>query len=1680
MSEKRKEVRYIAQKFANAILADASPYVISTDGLQALNAFLDELLFILIDTAKGLETSRIKAAVYQTFPTALGKNAIVEAELEAKSYIDMGGKDTSNHMGSSGQSGTSSIFNADSDETRVEQVFEQFRAKCQYYSKLGERLGSPAGNPNNTMNVPTLIAIYVTAVLEHVAEYVLQVASTIADRQDHADMVTVREVYVALLEDRQIENIFETMILKSQLQKRFRNSLIMPGTGSRPEEQTPATVKRSGSWGKQLRLGNADKPKLDVQLPTDFEEDDILFDPNRPQFGDWDTPPDEENKIKKKNDFEMLFSSGETMKVSLTPNRLRTIEVHRKAGAMGGAVAARSSSRAASVLNGREGKSHGRKPSQGTQAAAANGQNGSATGSRKNSHASAAHDPQTPPPPPYIPTTPNVPVIPANLGVSQPILRKQGQSSTGTVEAPLSPAQQQQHLKQQSQPQQHQQSWSQPPEYQGLGIAEDGAARRPSNNASRQQDKMERVSTSTFGSELTLSTAGASSMAPLSPSSSRSPVSPITGARNADGALKTTLQATNELGQFFGNSSLMGSYSEQPPAQNELPMTPSLESSGSGVNSTGGKKENPIKSFMGRLGRNSMIQRTSIDSSNSNAVSSPTSIRSFTITGGVVGQQPQSGSGSGSASGSTNGSVYSSNSTVSSTLATSTASAATTAPYHLERRGSGQNVHDTLQLQQSQLSSPMPTRVLSQDSRSNFAAASGFPLPPDNSSSSPSNGGRGAMNGNNNASINKNMVVPPPLNTAAASGNPNHRSQSPVQHPHPVSPEGMNNGGIPIPSRNASLNHDVSSPTKASFSGSIGSHGGSNNNSYDTRTGLEAGLPRPLSPRSSSPRPSSPRAHSPLQSPQHFHRNNPLEVQAPIPGSIHSPSPLSNSITGTGSGSGSPGHNSTNVSPSGSSTSLIMYGKVQHIQERLSKTIQPPLHGFKPHDHLQNHPNRISLEGTIRANPFYQQDRNSSVRSSLADLSSSAGSATNSAEIQNATKVGAGGRASSSSPVLVDSDVDPTSSTPPPMQRSAGVNSSHVVSSESDSDIEGRQDKKLSKNRSVDGMISPATSPEMGSALSGSSSTLKDNRLPSATTRTLTAAAVAAKQQQLQQKQHFQQQQQMHQQEMTMSPISETNQRFPITAPATSSLEQQNPVLPSKRASDSTIGSASREQQADAEEPEEEEDEDEEDVPYVAPVPRNAPGNNRHSIAHRHSIFVDETAQAMDALSRARHRQSMRLEDGEAHDEDEDDDDYDISHGIQPPEKWHYSDLEDEDDYDDDDDEDDEEIDEYTQNGERRRRKHESFMSAKSVLMPNGSTVSLVDQAHNDTQDEDEDEIDFENEHKQQQAKEQLVRSLEVQQQQEHGRGAMFASHQNLTADDFIKGHEYVDLIPTASAGSQGDDESDDDQNGADYEDESEDSEDLEDNDDEEGQDRRIYLQQLRTQQREARRLERLAAGEAAGDWRRKGSGSRKGKNAVGSSSTAAAPAFSSAADGATGVARRRTLKKGQSKENLRSQQDRPQTPTTPVPTTQVIPLTPTDLVLIRQKLFAAGNFEASMRMLDTIFHAAMAKMVEGRERGVQTEPVSFLQDEDESLASTATATPSIVPSGMTAVGAKEVKTTFTSTSTSTTLTDAATSSTQPQKQLQWVTMPVVARAAPIVEDDDDEDRVVEWLLGGV
>ncbi|PKC00401.1 hypothetical protein RhiirA5_365745, partial [Rhizophagus irregularis] len=72
-----KNTLYISQRAANAIIADVAPYRISSEALSAINNFLDEFLYFLIDSARSLDLIRIKDAISQVLPTSLGKNAIV-------------------------------------------------------------------------------------------------------------------------------------------------------------------------------------------------------------------------------------------------------------------------------------------------------------------------------------------------------------------------------------------------------------------------------------------------------------------------------------------------------------------------------------------------------------------------------------------------------------------------------------------------------------------------------------------------------------------------------------------------------------------------------------------------------------------------------------------------------------------------------------------------------------------------------------------------------------------------------------------------------------------------------------------------------------------------------------------------------------------------------------------------------------------------------------------------------------------------------------------------------------------------------------------------------------------------------------------------------------------------------------------------------------------------------------------------------------------------------------------------------------------------------------------------------------------------------------------------------------------------------------------------------------------
>jgi hypothetical protein len=77
---------FVNAKAADVILSDVRPTSITPDALRAVNILLDELLWLSLAHARSFEMSRLKSGVLKAIPTQLGKDAILEAEIEIRAY----------------------------------------------------------------------------------------------------------------------------------------------------------------------------------------------------------------------------------------------------------------------------------------------------------------------------------------------------------------------------------------------------------------------------------------------------------------------------------------------------------------------------------------------------------------------------------------------------------------------------------------------------------------------------------------------------------------------------------------------------------------------------------------------------------------------------------------------------------------------------------------------------------------------------------------------------------------------------------------------------------------------------------------------------------------------------------------------------------------------------------------------------------------------------------------------------------------------------------------------------------------------------------------------------------------------------------------------------------------------------------------------------------------------------------------------------------------------------------------------------------------------------------------------------------------------------------------------------------------------------------------------------------
>ena len=79
---------YIVAHSADVILSDIRPIKLKLEPLRAINVLLDELLYTILSVARSLTTDKLKVALLQILPTSLGKEALLEAEVELRAYWD--------------------------------------------------------------------------------------------------------------------------------------------------------------------------------------------------------------------------------------------------------------------------------------------------------------------------------------------------------------------------------------------------------------------------------------------------------------------------------------------------------------------------------------------------------------------------------------------------------------------------------------------------------------------------------------------------------------------------------------------------------------------------------------------------------------------------------------------------------------------------------------------------------------------------------------------------------------------------------------------------------------------------------------------------------------------------------------------------------------------------------------------------------------------------------------------------------------------------------------------------------------------------------------------------------------------------------------------------------------------------------------------------------------------------------------------------------------------------------------------------------------------------------------------------------------------------------------------------------------------------------------------------------
>ena len=79
---------YISARSADVILSEVRPTRMKSEALRSVNILLDELLWLILGCARSFATDRLRTGLLKVLPSNLGKDALLEAEVELRAYVE--------------------------------------------------------------------------------------------------------------------------------------------------------------------------------------------------------------------------------------------------------------------------------------------------------------------------------------------------------------------------------------------------------------------------------------------------------------------------------------------------------------------------------------------------------------------------------------------------------------------------------------------------------------------------------------------------------------------------------------------------------------------------------------------------------------------------------------------------------------------------------------------------------------------------------------------------------------------------------------------------------------------------------------------------------------------------------------------------------------------------------------------------------------------------------------------------------------------------------------------------------------------------------------------------------------------------------------------------------------------------------------------------------------------------------------------------------------------------------------------------------------------------------------------------------------------------------------------------------------------------------------------------------